>query len=177
MFPPCFIFSLILSWRSTAGCGSSQGRGPRPTLPAREVYQPPALCDVLLDPVPSRNYRLSRPFPCEEASGAEEGAKGQGGPCARVVREPGHEWKERRRGEGGGLRSSAGLSWPGWVYICSVPSPWPVVTPLQAVPPPDAEMRGPLRPVSPGCVSVPPSRPSAVPALACVCFSESMSGL
>lgn len=107
----------------------------------------------------------------------EEGAKGQGGPRARVVREPGHEWKERRRGEGGGLRwSSAGLSWAwlGLHLFCS--SPWPVVT-SQAVPLPDAEMRGPLRLVSPGCVSVPPSRPSAVPTLACVCLSESMSGL
>lgn len=32
----------------------------------------------------------------------EEGAKGQGGTRAHVVREPGHEWKERRRGRGWG---------------------------------------------------------------------------
>ena len=81
-----------------------------------------------------------------------------------------------RRGgvaEGG---PSAGLSWAwlGLHLVCSFP--WPVVT-SQAVPLPDAEMRGPLRPVSPWCISGPPSRPSAVPTLACVCLSESKSGL
>ena len=68
---------------------------------------------------------------------------------------------------------SAGLSWAwlGLHLVCSFP--WPVVT-SQSVPLPDAEMRGPLRPESPWHISGPPSRPSALPALACVCLSESM---